>query len=230
MNMIDRIYTKIPFYGTRRITALLRHEGYSVNRKRIQRLMRLMGLKTIYPRKNLSKPNQEAQKYPYLLEKVNICAPNQVWSTDITYIPVKNGFLYLTAVLDWHTRYILSWRLSNTLDVHFCVEALTEALKIDKPEIFNTDQGSQYTSKEFTGILKENDVKISMDGKGRAFDNIFIERFWRSVKYEEVYLKRYETGLEAKNGLKSYLQFYNEERLHQSLNYKTPKSLYFNDL
>ena len=205
---------------------MLREEGYAVNRKRVMRLMELMGIIAIYPKPNLSKPSEEVKKYPYLLRGVNIEHKDQVWSTDITYIPVLGGFFYLTAVIDWYTRYILAWRLSNTLDVGFCLDVVEEALKHGKPEIFNTDQGSQYTSKAFTSFLEIQGIRISMDGKGRALDNIFMERAWRSVKYEEVYLKRYEDGIEAKNGLGNYFVFYNHERPHQALGYKTPGSLY----
>jgi len=228
MEIIDKLYTLRPFYGSRKMTAMLKREGYVVNRKRVVRLMRLMGLVAIYQKPNLSKASKEAKKYPYLLRGLKICKPNQVWGTDITYIPVRGGFLYLTAVMDWYTRYILSWRLSNTLDVGFCIEALLEALEIATPEIFNSDQGSQYTSREFCESLEKRNIAISMDGKGRAFDNIFTERLWRSVKYEEVYLKRYESGLEAKSGLSTYIEFYNNERPHQALKNRTPKDMYCN--
>jgi len=189
--------------------------------------MRLMGLKAIYPKKNLSKQGQGHKIYPYLLDNVDVIRPNQVWSTDITYIPLKGGFFYLIAVMDWFSRYVLSWKLSNTMDVDFCVDALEEALSIAQPEIFNTDQGSQFTSKEFTGVLEANNIKISMDGKGSYFDNIFVERLWRTIKQEEVYKKKYENGLEAKNKLEIYMLFYNENRIHESLSYKTPKEIYF---
>jgi putative transposase len=228
MEIIDREYTAHPFYGSRRMTAILKIRGYIVNRKRVMRLMQLMGLEALYQKPNLSKASKENKKYPYLLRDIKIYKPNQVWGTDITYIPVKGGFLYLTAILDWYTRYILSWRLSNTLDVGFCLEALYEALKTACPEIFNTDQGAQYTSREFCGSLEQRNIAISMDGKGRAFDNIFIERLWRSIKYEEVYLKKYESGLDAKNGLSAYIKFYNNERPHQALNYRTPREVYCN--
>jgi putative transposase len=228
MELIDYEYTKHPFYGTRRMRTFLERKGYQVNRKRIIRLMRLMELEAIYPKPNLSKPRVQDKKYPYLLRNMEISAPNQVWATDITYIPLKGGFLYLTVIMDWFTRYILSWRLSNTLDVGFCLEALEEALTIATPSIFNSDQGSQYTSKEFTGALKQRGIQISMDGKGRAFDNIFVERLWRTIKYEEVYLKKYEAGVEARQGLSEYLKFYNVERPHQVLNNQTPQEMYFN--
>jgi len=185
--------------------------------------MEIMGIHAICPKKNLSISNKAHKKYPYLLRNVEITRPNQVWSTDITYIRLKRGFVYLTAIVDWYSRYVLSWRISTTIDRRFCIEALNEALaKHGKPEIFNTDQGSQYTSEEFTGILKANDIKISMNGKGRALDYIFVERLWRSVKYEEVYLKEYQTVKEAKKAIDEYFQFYNNERLHQALGYKTP--------
>lgn len=226
MEEIDRVYTKYPFYGSRKMVIVLRTQNHIVNRKRVVRLMQLMGLEAIYPKRNLSKADTAHKKYPYLLRGLIISFSNQVWSTDITYIPVKGGFLYLVAIIDWHTRFVLSWKVSNTLDTTFCLEALEEAFAYGKPEIFNTDQGVQFTSKEFTGALEARGIKISMDGKGRALDNIFIERLWRSVKYEEVYLKRYESGLDAVKGLHLYLQFYNNERVHQSLGYKTPRSLY----
>lgn len=209
------------------MVVLLEQEGYSVNRKRVVRLMRLMSLEAVYPKQNLSKAALEAKKYPYLLRGLVITARNQVWSTDITYIPLRGGFLYLTAVMDWHTRYILSWRISNTLDVAFCIEALNEALEQGKPDIFNTDQGSQYTSNDFISVLKANKIQISMDGKGRALDNIFVERLWRTIKYEDVYIKRYENGPEAVRGIQTYMSFYNNERPHQSLGYRTPAEAYW---
>lgn len=226
MELIDREYTAHPFYGTRRMRVMLIEKGYSVNRKRVMRLMDLMGLEAIYPKRNLSKATEEDRKYPYLLKGVKICAPNHVWGTDITYIPVRSGFLYLVAIMDWYTRYVLAWQLSNTLDVGFCVAALKGALEKGRPEIFNSDQGSQFTSREFTNMLIGNDISISMDGKGRAFDNIFVERLWRTIKYEEVYIKKYETGLEANQGLRAYMNFYNNERPHQALDYRTPRAVY----
>jgi putative transposase len=226
MSLIDEIYTDCPFYGSRRMKAELRERGHGVNRKRVIRLMRKMGLKAIFPKRNLSKPMEGHKKYPYLLRDLTIERPNQVWATDITYIRVGGGYLYLTAVMDWYTRFVLSWKLSNTLDVGFCLEALEAAFEIGKPEIFNSDQGCQYTSRDFTAALENQNIQISMDGKGRVFDNILVERLWRSVKYEEVYLKRYETGKEAADGLNRYLTFYNDKRLHQSLGYKTPRSRY----
>jgi len=227
MDLIDRQYLKTPFYGSRRITAYLRQYGHEVNRKRVQRLMRLMGLKGICPGPNLSKRRQEHKVYPYLLKGLSIDRPNLVWSTDITYIRIRDGFIYLMAVLDWYSRYVLSWMLSNSLDARFCLDGLLEALEQSSPEIFNTDQGSQFTSDEFLAPLKKREIKISMDGKGRVFDNIFVERLWRTVKYEEVYLKDYQTVREAKQSLKSYFEFYNNERLHQSLGYLPPASVYF---
>ena len=229
MNAIDEIYTKLPFYGSRRIAKEpYRAKGTVVNRKRVQRLMRKMGLEAIYPKPNLSKANKEHKKYPYLLRGMEITRPNQVWASDITYIRIERGFMYLTVVMDWYSRSVLSWRLSNTLDSSFCVETLEEALKrYRKPEVFNTDQGSQYTSEAFTKVLLDEGIKISMDGKGRALDNVFVERLWRSVKYEEVYLKSYSTVQEVRSGLKEYLSFYNQERLHQSLDYRAPMEVYF---
>jgi len=226
MGLIDEIYTDCPFYGSRRMRAELNVRGYDLNRKRVIRLMQKMGLQAIFPRRNLSKASASHVKYPYLLRELTIDRPNQVWATDITYIRVGQGYLYLTAVMDWCTRYVLSWRLSNTLDVGFCLEALEAALEVNTPEIFNSDQGCQYTSVEFTGALTSRNIKISMDGKGRAFDNIFVERLWRSVKYEEVYIKRYENGKQARDGLSAYMEFYNTKRLHQSLGYSTPESIY----
>lgn len=226
MEMIDKVFTDHPYYGSRRMTVTLQKQGQEVNRKRVVRLMRQMGLEAIYPKGKLSQPDEKNKKYPYLLRDVVVARPDQVWSTDITYIPVKGGFLYLTAVIDWRTRFVLSWRLSNTMDVSFCLEALEEALTLGRPEVFNSDQGSQYTSRDFTGVLESHGIKISMDGKGRAFDNIFVERLWRTVKYEEVYIKRYESGLDAERGLRAYMKFYNEERPHQALEYETPGFVY----
>jgi len=226
MNLIDEEYTKHPFYGSRRMTAWLNTLGYKVNRKRIQRVMQNMGIEAIYPKPNLSKAASEHRVYPYLLRGVKMERPNHVWSTDITYIRLESGFVFLTAVIDWFSRYVLSWRLSNTLDVDFCLEALDEALGFGRPEIFNTDQGSQYTSKAFTGALSKQNIAISMDGKGRALDNIFIERLWRSVKYEEVYPKNYQSASDAYCNLDNYFTFYNNERLHQALAYKSPAQVY----
>lgn len=226
MEEIDKIYTRHPYYGSRRIAVELKKIGQVVNRKKVRRLMEKMGIEAIYQKPNLSKANKEHKKYPYLLNGVTPSRPNQVWSADITYIPLKGGFLYLAAVIDWYSRCIISWRISNTLDSRFCVEMLEEALKKGTPEIFNTDQGVQFTAETFTGVLEKREIKISMDGKGRAIDNIFIERFWRSLKYEDVYLKRYENGKEAIQGINSYILFYNEERPHQSLKYKTPVEIH----
>lgn len=228
MRLMDEEHTRRPFKGVLKMQAYLRDLGYSVNVKRVRRLLRLMGLEAICPRKNLSKANQAHKKYPYLLKGLAITAPNQVWCSDITYIRLAEGFIYLVAIMDWHSRYVLSWRISNSLDASFCVEALEGALMFyGFPEIFNTDQGAQFTSESFTGLLLANKIKISMDGKGRAFDNIFIERLWRSVKYEEVYLKEYNSIKEAKLNLDSYFKFYNFERHHQGLGNKKPAEIYF---
>lgn len=226
MGLIDRQYTDNPSWGVPRLTKWLRRQGFKVNRKRISRLMRSMGLEGIVPKKRLSTPNKEHKVYPYLLKGLDISRPNQVFCSDITYIPMRKGFIYLTAVMDWASRYILSWKVSLTLDAAFCVEALEEALAINAPEIFNTDQGSQFTSKEFTDILKKNNVAISMDGKGRVFDNIFIERLWRTVKWEEVYLKDYASVAEAIRSLRDFFRRYNEERPHSSLGDRTPYEVY----
>jgi putative transposase len=227
MKLIDEQYTRRPFYGSRRMTAWLRRQGYKVNRKRVQRLMRLIGIEAIYPRKRLSAASGEGKKYPYLLRGLVVERPNHVWCVDITYIRMLRGFLYLVAIMDWYSRYVLAWEISNTLEVGFCLEALEKALQISMPEIFNSDQGSQFTSKEFTGRLEEAGIQISMDGRGRVFDNIFIERLWRTLKYEEVYIHSYETVREAKESLERYFRFYNRERLHESLEYKTPEEVYF---
>ena len=229
MNLIDKQYTRMPYYGVEKMTAWLVREDFKVNPKRVRRLMRLMGLEAIYPKRNLSIASAEHKKYPYLLRDVLIERPDQVWSTDITYISMAHGFLYLVAVMDWYSRYVLAWGLSNTLDTQFCLDALERALAISQPEIFNSDQGSQFTSKEFTGRLQRSGISISMDGRGRAFDNIFVERLWRSVKYEEVYVHRYESVRDAYNKLTRYFQLYNRERLHESLGYRTPHEVYFGD-
>jgi len=226
MNVIDEEFTELPFYGSRRMSRRLKELGYFVGRKHTRRLMVLMGLEAILPKRNTSKPNPNHPVYPYLLRDVEIKRANQVWSTDITYIRLRKGFVYLAAVIDWHSRYVLSWRISNTLTADFCVEALKEALELGTPEIFNTDQGSQFTGDEFTSVLKAKGIQISMDGRGRAVDNIFVERLWRSVKYENVYLKGYENIPDAEAGLKDYFNFYNTERYHQSLDYKTPWLVY----
>lgn len=227
MELIDRQYTQMPFYGVPRMTAWLKRQGYTVNRKRVARLMRKMGIQGIAPKKKLSRPNKEHTVYPYLLKNVDVTRPGQVFSADITYIPMKKGFIYLTAVMDWYSRYVLSWKISITLDAAFCVEALEDALTIDIPEIFNTDQGSQFASKEFTDMLKHHNIAISMDGKGRVFDNIFIERLWRTVKHEEVYLKDYANVWEAIRSLRDFFRRYNEERLHSALGNRTPYEVYY---
>ena len=229
MNLIDVEYTRHPFIGIIKMTKYLEDLGHKVNEKRVRRLTRLMGILAIYPhKKNLSKANLKHKIYPYLLKDLVITRPNQVWSTDITYIKLAHGFIYLVAVLDWYSRFVLSWRVSNTLDTGFCIEALEEAIALYcKADIFNTDQGSQFTSNDFTKILLDNGMKISMDGRGRVFDNIFTERLWRTVKYEEVYINAYSAILEAKDRLGKYFYFYDYERHHQALNYKKPSEVYF---
>jgi putative transposase len=227
MRRIDEIHLECPFYGSRSIARELRAKGYPANRKRVQRLMRRMGLESVAPKPNTSKPNQEHPVYPYLLRGLTIDRPNQVWAADITYIPLARGFAYLVAIMDWHSRRVLSWRLSNTLDSGFCVEALHEALlRFGRPGIFNSDQGSQFTAKDFTDVLLAAGVKISMDGKGRCIDNVFVERLWRSLKYEDVYLKAYTNLVEARDGIASYFQFYNTRRAHQALGHQTPAAFY----
>ena len=228
MRMIDEIYTRCPFYGSRRITAQLSRDcGEPWNRKRIQRLMRLMGIRGVAPGPDTSKSHPEHKVYPYLLRGMTIDKVNQVWSTDITYIPMTKGFMYLVAVIDWHSRYVLSWELSNTMDTTFCIDSLEKALDVSTPTIFNTDQGAQFTSLSFTKALLDKGVKISMDGRGRALDNIFVERLWRTVKYENIYMNDYQTVPELRAGLKRYFEFYNQQRLHQSLDYQTPSEVYF---
>jgi putative transposase len=222
MRLIDEEYTRNPVNGRRRMTAYLNRQGFRVNVKRVRRLMQLMGLEAIYPKPNLSRKHPGHTIYPYLLRGYAIDKPNQVWSADITYIRMAKGFIYLTAIIDWYSRYVLSWRLSNTLDSHFCVEALKEALEQGYPGIFNTDQGVQYTSREFVSVLLDANVQISMDGKGRALDNAFVERLWRTVKHEHIYLHEYATVKELSAGLRKFFEFYNNERLHQSLGYLTP--------
>ena len=227
MKLIDRQYLETPFYGARKIAIWLKKQkGLPVNRKRVRRLMRRMGIRAIYRRPGTSKSAPGHKVYPYLLRDLKITRPNQVWAADITYIPMARGFLYLVTIIDWDSRYVISWRLSNTLDTDFCIAALEEALGKGKPEIFNTDQCSQFTSEAFTGLLKEHGVRISMDGKGSYNDNLFIERLWRTVKYEEVYLKAYEDGREARINLGKYFHFYNTIRPHQALGYRTPKEAY----
>ena len=228
MRRIDEMHLKRPFYGSRRIRDWLQDEGHDVNRKRVQRLMRQMGITAIYPKRRTSKPGKGHKIYPYLLRNLVIDRPNQVWATDLTYIPMAKGFVYLVAIMDWHSRKVLSWRLSNTMDSDFCVEALEEALnRYGHPDIFNTDQGAQFTSEAFTGVLKTAGVDISMDGRGRWIDNVFVERLWRSVKYEEVYLKAYDSIAAARASLGQYFAFYNAERRHQSLDRRTPDSVYY---
>lgn len=228
MRLIDEQFLETPYYGARQMARYLRRQGYRVNRKRVRRLMQKMGLMAIYQKPNTSKPHPEHEIFPYLLSGLDIQSPNQVWCSDVTYIPMQKGFLYLIAVMDWYSRRVLSWRLSNTLDADFCVEALKEALaKYGKPAIFNTDQGSQFTSFSFTQVLKDAEVKISMDSKGRWMDNIMIERLWRSLKYECIYLHAFETGSEARKGIDKWIRRYNEERPHSSLDDRTPHEAYW---
>jgi putative transposase len=227
MRLLDEQYTRTPFYGVLKMAAWLRENGHPVNCKRVRRLLRLMGLEAIYPKPRLSLLSPGHQVYPYLLRGVRVTHVNQVWSADITYVRLLGGFVYLVAIIDWYSRYVLSWEVSTTLESEFCVSALNRSLQVAKPEIFNTDQGSQFTSCAFTGILKEREIAISMDGRGRALDNIFVERLWRSVKYEEVYLHDYQNTPQAIAGLGKYFRFYNGERLHQSLDYKTPEAVYW---
>jgi putative transposase len=226
MKGIDQQYLVTPFYGSRRMAVWLARQGYRISRKRVQRLMRTMGLTAIYRRPKTSKPAPGHKIYPYLLRGMEITGPNKVWAADVTYIPMARGFLYLVAIMDWFSRYVLAWSLSNTLDADFCVEALREALRKGNPEVFNTDQGSQFTSEGFTQLLENHGVRVSMDGKGRYTDNIFVERLWRSVKYEEVYLNAYSGGREAKAGLDNYFDFYNNQRPHQSLDNRTPGEVF----
>jgi putative transposase len=230
MHALDEIYTRSPFYGSRRMRVELEHEYHlSLCRDHIRRLMRVMGLQAVYPRKNpnTSLGNREHVKFPYLLKNIVITHPDQVWGTDITYIRLKNGFAYLSALLDWFSRYVVSWKLSPSLETRFCTDTLNDALEKGKPEMHNSDQGVQYTSEEYVGTLRENDIAISMDGRGRCMDNIFTERLWRTVKYEDVYLHEYGTIEEARSGLSEYFPFYNERRRHQSLEYRTPAEVYF---
>lgn len=230
MKRIDQEYVLHPFYGSRRMTVHLRNEGHGINRKRVQRLMQLMGLEAIYPKPNLSKAVERQVKYPYLLRHKVVERPNTAWCADITYIPLRGGFAYCVAILDWHSRYILAWRLSNSMSIEFCLEALEEALKKGKPAIFNTDQGSQFTSVAFVNVLLEAEIQVSWDGRGRAMDNIFIERLWRSLKYEEVYLKDYVGLKEARQEIGKYFDFYNNERPHQALRYQTPKAFHWSQM
>ena len=226
MRLLDEQYTRTPFYGSRKMTAWLQRQGYEVNRKRVMRLLRQMGLEAVYPKPRLSLPGLTQQRYPYLLRGMSITRCTQVWSCDITYIRLQRGFVYLMAVIDWFSRYVLAWEVSITLDTSFCLEALDRALKLATPEIFNSDQGVQFTSAEFTDRLKAAEIRISWDGRGRALDNIFVERLWRSVKYEEVYLKDYQRVADAVSNLQEYFTFYNQERLHQALDYQTPAQVY----
>jgi putative transposase len=227
MRRIDELHLKYPFFGSRSIARTLRTQGTIVNRKRVQRLMRRMGLESVAPKPATSEPAPEHPRYPYLLRGLAINRPNQVWASDITYVPMARGFAYLVAIIDWHSRRVLSWRLSNTLDSTFCVEALQEALeRFGPPEIFNTDQGAQFTSSEFTGVLLERQIKVSMDGRGPYIDNIFVERLWRSLKYEEVYLHPYDSLVEARDGIGRYFRFFNDERPHMALGYQTPAAFY----
>jgi putative transposase len=226
MRLIDEQYLRTPFYGSRRMVASLRRQGEAVNRKRVQRLMALMGLEGLHPGPRTTIAAPDARAYPYLLRDRVTTRVDEVWSSDITYVPMRRGFMYLTAVIDWYSRYVLSWRLSNTLEGRFCLEALDEALARGRPEIFNTDQGSQFTSREYTGRLEEAGVAVSRDGRRRALDNVFVERLWRSVKYEDIYIKYYCEVPELESGLRAYFRFYDEERPHQSLAYMTPGEVY----
>ena len=231
MRLIDEQWLKTPFFGSRRMAKYLRREGYNVSRKRVRRLMRKMGIEAIYPRPRTSKPHPKHPVYPYLLKGMSIDRPNQVWCADITFLPMRRGFMYLTAVMDWHSRRVLSWRLSNTLEADFCVAALEEAIeRHGTPDIFNTDQGSQFTSQAFTEVLKDHKVKISMDGKGAWMDNVFIERLWWSLKYECVYLNEFDDGTALRKGLREWFDFYNSQRPHASLDYITPDEAYFTDI
>jgi putative transposase len=228
MRQIDEQYLKTPFYGSRSMTKHFRRLGQKINRKRVQRLMRLMGIEAVYPHPRTSKPHPGHKIYPYLLRNLTIYRPNQVWAADITYIPLRRGFMYLVAVMDWYSRKVMSWRLSNTLDADFCVSALEEAIRLyGRPEIFNTDQGSQFTSQAFTKTLEDNDIRISMDGRGNFRDNIFIERLWWTVKYQYLYLHAFNDGAELRQGLRNWFRFYNKERFHQSLDDKTPDEVYY---
>ena len=227
MRLLDELYTRIPFYGVRKMTHWLRGQDWHINPKRVRRLMRLMGLEAIYARPRLSKPTPGHRIYPYLLRGLEICRPDQVWATDLTYIRLRGGFIFLVAIMDWFSRYVVSWEVSVSLDTSFCVSALDWALARGQPEIFNSDQGGQFTSEAFTDRLKDRGIQISMDGRGRVMDNIFVERLWRTVKYEEVYLKDYLTVEEAVENLGAYFDFYNRERLHQALEYRTPEAVYF---
>lgn len=228
MKIIDEIFTEHPYYGTRRMAYILKKEGYDIGRKKVKKYYQIMGIEAVYPKMNLSRRNQAHKVYPYLLRDLEVTYPNQVYCADITYIRLRQGFVYLVAIMDWHSRYILSWRVSISLENEFCVNALSEALLIHgKPVIFNTDQGVQFTSKDFTKVLESEAIKISMDGKGRALYNVFIERFWRSIKQEKIYRLDLETVEEAKKAIREYINFYNKQRPHQSLDYKTPEEVHF---
>ena len=228
MRLLDKIHLEMPFYGSRKMTAQLRREGHAVNRKRVRRLMRHMGLQTIYRRPRTTVPHPGHKMYPYLLRGVAVTRPDQVWAADITYVPMARGFMYMVAIIDWHSRKVLAYRVSNTMEAGFCVEALREALaRFGRPEIFNTDQGSQFTGSAFTGVLETAGVSISMDGKGRCYDNIFIERLWRTVKYEYLYLHAFDGGGSLRHGLRSWVAWYNRQRPHQGLGYKTPDEVYY---
>lgn len=227
MRAIDEEYLQHPYYGRRRMTIAMRARGFLVGQTRIRTAMQKMGLEAIYPKPNLSVANKEHKKFPYLLRGLVINRPDQAWAGDITYVPLITGFGYLFAIIDWFSRYVIAWELSNLLDADFCIEALQRGLLQKKPEIFNTDQGVQFTSNQFTGLLENSGIKISMDGKGRALDNVFVERLWRSVKYEDIYPKGYECLKEVRQGLKKYFEFYNEKRPHQGLKYRTPAEVYF---
>lgn len=226
MRQIDELYMQYPFYGSRRITEALRRSGLHINRKRVIRLMRLMGLVAVYPKPSSSEPSKDHKVYPYLLRGVKIQRVNQVWSTDLTYIPIRGGWMYLMAVMDWHSRYVIAWDISNSMETEFCCEVLKTSLGYGLPKIFNSDQGSQFTAVKFTTILESEDIDISMDGRGRAIDNVFIERLWRSLKYEDIYIKDYQTVQELREGLQQYFLFYNTVRQHQALEYRTPLEVY----
>ena len=227
MRQIDEVYLEFPFYGSPRMTLRLRELGWAVNEKRVARLMRVMGLQALVPGPHTSRPPREDPVYPYLLSNLEIVRPDQVWCADITYVPVRRGYLYLVAVMDWYSRYVLAWELSNSLDADFCLVALDRALGRGRPAIFNTDRGAQFTSREFTGRLESGGVRISMDGRGRALDNAFIERLWRTVKYEDLYMRDYADGREVHGGLTEYFRFYNERRPHRGLGNSTPAAVYF---
>lgn len=229
MAQLDKQYLKTPFYGYRKMRVFLQEQGYQVNHKRVRRLMQIMGIEAIYCRANTSQPNQAHQIYPYLLKGLAITKVNQVWATDITYVPMPKGFMYLMAIIDLYSRYVLEWSVSNTMESEWCTQVLKKAIsKHGKPALFNTDQGSQFTAELFVSVLLANGIQPSRDGKGRAIDNIFVERLWRSVKYEDIYLKAYEDGWQLEKGMERYFRFYNQERMHQSLDYQTPQKVYKN--